>query len=599
VVDRNGQRKRRVLVAESTRSGLRVDLRWVGASHEKIRAREAHHELRHGVVQVERYGSNELGCGCSQHSCDPCLQSQRLPCDPIYSSVVVPIVVPIVVEPIVIEHRLVVTNFEPGLAVSALFLDTTQVDIAGKGMPAFELRKQKDLLNMVRLTIASFALFLLPTCLCESSAKADTVGDCIAIEFSADGFQECETMHRTTDQAIEQGWVVRRFDTKRDPHVALRWQIQSVPTTILVRNGREMDRILGPVDYRELSRRMTTASSVDSMKDRTRNEPFVRSQSPTNNLTTINLASNALVSNAGRGGSNTNFESTNRALGDERTYPATNPRTASVSPGSPRDSTVRIRIEEAQQDSVGTGTVIDMVNGEALVLTCGHLFRDNQGQAKITIETFIKGQTQAYPATLVDFQAKDMDIGLVAFRPASPVPVARLIPRSRKLEEGQSVTSWGCNRGADPTRMDSRITKLNRYLGAPNVETDGLPVEGRSGGGLFDDRGELIGVCYAADPSLKEGLYSAADVVYIQLEKLGLQRLFNERQESSGVVTAVATEPVSPPLNRAMNIEASNPPGSPVEMTVLLRDRNGKQERFDIVQPSEQLLQAMRQSARR
>jgi hypothetical protein len=445
---------------------------------------------------------------------------------------------------------------------------------------------------MVRLVIASFVLFLLHACFNQSTAIADTVGDCIAIEFSADGFKECDAMHRTTDQAIEQGWVVRRFDTKQDSHVAMRWQIQSVPTTILIRNGREMDRILGPVDYRELSRRMTTASSADSMKDRNRDMPFVRSQSP-NGISpppqaSTSLASNTLASNAGRSTPNTNFESANRSFDRGRSNPTS----------SPRESTVRIRIEEAQQDSVGTGTVIDMVNGEALVLTCGHLFRDNQGQAKITIETFINGQTQAYPATLVDFQAKDMDIGLVAFRPASPVPAARLIPRNRKLEEGQAVTSWGCNRGADPTRLDSRITKLNRYLGAPNVETDGLPVEGRSGGGLFDDQGELIGVCYAADPSLKEGLYSAADVVYFQLEKLGLQRLFNERSASNAIAAGTA-DATSPSLNRALNLESSNQPASPVEMTVLLRDRNGKQERLDITQPSDQLLQAMRQSARR
>ena len=419
-----------------------------------------------------------------------------------------------------------------------------------------------------------------------SPASASSTGDCIAIEFMAEGSPQCEEMHRTTEQAIKNGWVIRRIDTKREPHIALRWHITNVPTTVLVRNGREVDRILGPIAYSDLQKRLTAASSVDSVRDslvrhrdRMENEPpIIRGQSP---FGLIPMANAEVLSN-----SPTN--SFNPSSSIQRDPPSLgNPIDSLRIQSDPQGATVRIRVEEPRHDSVGTGTIIDSHNGESLVLTCGHLFRENQGQTKITVETFLGGQVQTYPATLIDFQAKDMDIGLIAFRPNAATPVARLIPKNRSMTEGQPVFSWGCDRGALPSRRDSRITKLNRYLGAANVEVDGEPVEGRSGGGLFDERGELIGVCYAADPELKEGLYNAADVVYFELAKLGLQRLFNDRTDApqtQSIAKATDTRPV------AMAIP---------EMTVILRGRDGKQEQLTIPQPSPQLLQALRESTRR
>lgn len=402
----------------------------------------------------------------------------------------------------------------------------------------------------------------------------------------AEGSPQCEEMHRTTEQAIKNGWVIRRIDTKREPHIAMRWHITNVPTTVLVRNGREVDRILGSIAYPDLQKRLTAASSVDSVRDsldrhrdRMENEPpIIRGQSP---FGLIPMANAAVLSNSAT-------NSLNLSSSIQREPPSLKNQLDPLRIQSdPQGATVRIRVEEPRHESVGTGTIIDSHNGEALVLTCGHLFRENQGQTKITVETFLGGQVQTYPATLIDFQAKDMDIGLIAFRPNAATPVARLIPKNRTLTEGQPVFSWGCDRGALPSRRDSRITKLNRYLGAANVEVDGEPVEGRSGGGLFDERGELIGVCYAADPELKEGLYNAADVVYFELAKLGLQRLFNDRTD------APLTQSIAKATNTTPDAAAMQ------EMTVIWRGRDGKQEQLNIPQPSPQLLQALRESTRR
>ena len=424
--------------------------------------------------------------------------------------------------------------------------------------------------------------------------NAGSTGDCIAIEFMSDGNKLCEEMHRTTEQAIREGWVVRRIDTKREPHVSMRWQINTVPTTVLVRNGREIDRILGPIAYPELQRRLSAASSVDSVRsstdrhrDRVDSEsPIVRGQTPFDMIPVATAIAN----------SSTIANSTRALLSNQRDPPSLREANEPARlPSDPQGATVRIRVEEPTQESVstGTGTIIDSHNGEALVLTCGHLFRDYQNQAKITVETFLDGQIQSYPATLIDFQANEMDIGLIAFRSNANIPVARLIPKNRSLTEGQRVFSWGCDRGALPSRRDSQINKLNRYAGAANVEVDGEPEVGRSGGGLFDERGELIGVCYAASPVYKEGLYNAAEVVYFELAKLGLQRLFNERTDtqptpSNPAIAKSNSPPIGPPNSATMP-----------EMTVILRGRDGNQEKIEIAQPSPQLLQALRDSTRR
>jgi hypothetical protein len=426
---------------------------------------------------------------------------------------------------------------------------------------------------------------------------ADSVGDCIAIEFTSRGCSRCQEMHRSTDGAIQAGWVVRRFDMQQDAHMASRWQISSVPTTILVRNGREVDRILGAVSYRELSQRLIAASSADSLRlqspsepaaeatksNRRENDAIVRGQSP---AIGIPMATSLALASASHVDSNR----------PERRRPNVDPCMA----------TVRIRVEDTHNESVGTGTIIDSFQGEALVLTCGHLFRESQGKAPITVETFFGGQIQKYTATLIDFQAKEVDIGLLSFRPVQEIAPVKLIPITKKLSEGQRVFSIGCDRGAPPSRIDSQVSKLNRYMGPPNVEVTGQPVEGRSGGGLFDDQGQLIGVCYAADPSLNEGLYNAADVVYQQLSKLGLQRLFNQEvaPPAAGLVSnSTNQDPSGRDRHPGLTPSPASQPqlaanGTP-EMTVILKDSAGRQEYMHIRQPSPDLLQAVRDNYQR
>ena len=54
-------------------------------------------------------------------------------------------------------------------------------------------------------------------------------------------------------------------------------------------------------------------------------------------------------------------------------------------------SSVRIRVDDPAGRSFGTGTIIDSRSGEALIITCGHLFRDSKGQGPVTVDLFTAG----------------------------------------------------------------------------------------------------------------------------------------------------------------------------------------------------------------
>jgi hypothetical protein len=153
---------------------------------------------------------------------------------------------------------------------------------------------------------------------------------------------------------------------------------------------------------------------------------------------------------------------------------------------------------------------------------------------------------------VVDYNL-DRDIGLVSIRPGAEVHVAPIAPAQTVVERGDRVTSVGCNQGKDPTALATRVTNVDRYQGPPNIEAGGAPIEGRSGGGLFNSAGQLIGVCFAADYEGNEGLYTALDSIHDELDHLGLSDIYrglaatapaNDQVASQQPLPTTATPPV-------------------------------------------------------
>ncbi|MGH6961974.1 MAG: S1 family peptidase, partial [Dongiaceae bacterium] len=203
------------------------------------------------------------------------------------------------------------------------------------------------------------------------------------------------------------------------------------------------------------------------------------------------------------------------------------------------DATVRLKVEDASGWGVGTGTIIDThldeasQQYEALVLTCGHLFKTTDGKGKIEVELFTAGAKSPVPGELLDYD-EHLDVALVSIWPGakvSPVPVAAASHVVRPQDE---VFTVGCSSGQEPTVERSKIHAVNRYANRPNLTVGGRPAQGRSGGGLFNAAGELIGVCNADDPQDGEGIYAGLAAVHGQLDKFNLQALY-QREETMPV----------------------------------------------------------------
>jgi thiol-disulfide isomerase/thioredoxin len=380
----------------------------------------------------------------------------------------------------------------------------------------------------------------------------------LLLHFSAAGCPHCLAVLPDLQQLSDAGWIIRQVDIHQERILAERWKIASTPTTIVLHAGQEIARISGKIDPVQLTAAYRPAAS--------------RAPEPPPTVGTPVEA----ISERGHGVSS-------------------RPRT----PVDPMTVSVRIRIEDGSSISYGTGTIIDQHQDEALVLTCGHLFRQLGENASVSVDVPQPQGFATTPASVIDFRCDDSDIGLIAFRTECPLPVAPLMPRGILLREGQSVCSVGCDHGANPSRRNSHITKLNRFLGPANVEVAQAPVQGRSGGGLFNDSGQLIGVCYAADHELDEGLYSGPEVVYQQLERLGLRRLYESPSNPTPsqaweetwqrAVQQAATTLDAAPSNRV--------PRAATSLTLSIRDDAGSEQRFLIPNPSPELLQRLQSQA--
>jgi S1-C subfamily serine protease len=228
-------------------------------------------------------------------------------------------------------------------------------------------------------------------------------------------------------------------------------------------------------------------------------------------------------------------------------------------------ATARLKVEDAQGSSWGTGTVIDCRQGEALILTCGHIFRDSQGAGRIEVDCFAPGGPRGVAGQVVSWDLK-RDLALVSiFTDAALVPV-RVGGTDRGTTAGESVATVGCNGGADPTIHHSRITAVDKYLGPANVQVAGQPVQGRSGGGLFAVDGTLIGVCNAADPADNEGLFAALPTIHEQLEEAGLAFVYRNVYPSGGLDAVAATGPGG----------SAHVPAMPAEMPAVAFDRRDR-----------------------
>lgn len=359
-----------------------------------------------------------------------------------------------------------------------------------------------------------------------TSAKAE---DNVLLDFRADWCGPCRQMDSTVESLIAAGYPVRRVNVDQERALATRFGVQGIPCFVMVVNGREVDRAVGVTDQSRLEA-MFSRNGVGA------GASVVRGQSPGANL----LASSAIPFPAtDRNGSirgalphpsrvqtddipTTDVAANNIAANTAAAAepPAENSRNEKLLRAS-----VRLRIEDENGFSRGSGTIIDSRSGEALIVTCGHMFRDAAKNGHIWVDLFGSGAPQGVPGHLIDYDMKS-EVGLIRIATTFPVQAACLAPPDYRVHSGDQVVSMGCDGGADATARETHVTSIDRYVGAPNLQVAFQPVQGRSGGGLFTPDGQVVGVCYAADPEANEGLFASLPALREELDRMGLSFVY-------------------------------------------------------------------------
>lgn len=404
--------------------------------------------------------------------------------------------------------------------------------------------------------------------------------------FTSDNCPACRSVRPSVQRLVAAGYPVSTINIDREPDLARQFRIQAIPTFVLMRDGEELERITEaasqsrlvqmfsqvappaqvagsavPADGRlqraqspagrggfQLPRPFASLARGFGQKRAPEEESLVQiEQSPAATEFAPPAPSTAEaeppVPSASfaatpapperrgfteetpvrpRGADVGSAPRTERELGATRLE---SPANGTSLRRRALSATVRLRVDDLSGHAIGTGTIIDTHGGESLVITCGHLFRDSSGRGRIAVDVFVDGAARTVPGTLIRYDL-DRDLGFVAIPAMSQDAVMKVAPAGYPLERGQTVFSVGCDQGQDPSVRDSRITGIDRYVGAPNIEVAGQPVEGRSGGGLFSADGYLIGVCNAADKRDNEGVFASLPAVQWELDRIGQRRIY-------------------------------------------------------------------------
>ena len=358
------------------------------------------------------------------------------------------------------------------------------------------------------------------------------VGQTVLFDFYTDQCGPCREMNPTVQALAKAGYPVQRINAGQNRELAARYGIYKVPCFVMVVNGNEVGRILGKTSYGNLEQLCQAGAAA--------------SHTPPSPSAPAYLANNAFGPPAA-----------SAVLQPALPMPAAAAPApaAGLSDAALLAVSVRLRVKDPDGNSCGSGTIIDSRGDEALVLTCGHIFRDSQGKGEITVELFQSGKAQPTVGRLISYDL-GRDVALVAIRTPGPVTVARVAPSNYQVQPGAAVASVGCNHGDDPTVRRTEVARLNRFNGPPNLQVTDQPVEGRSGGGLFTQEGYVIGVCIFADPSTQQGTYAAPAAIYTELDQNHLAAVYSPTQESpirlpgettSSAIAAVPTPPAALP----------------------------------------------------
>ncbi|MCR9197468.1 MAG: trypsin-like peptidase domain-containing protein [Planctomycetaceae bacterium] len=374
--------------------------------------------------------------------------------------------------------------------------------------------------------------------------------DVLLLDFYASYCQPCRDMVPVLQRMAKDQYPIRKVDIEHQPELSRRFKVTRIPTLIILVEGREAKRFTGLTSEDQLRAAMNDArQQLQARRADQRRDAVVREPRPE----PADVASAAASAEEEPGGFRGLIDRMKRGLGGQT--PSSDPDYRGQSPelnalstaDAAMESTVRVRLIDGNMRDFGTGTIVHSDKGQSTILTCAHIFKGVSGKAAVVVDVFRDGEVLKYPATVVGGD-HNSDVAFLTIQNASPLPTSP-IAQQLVLRPNDPVFSIGCNNGDLPTRLNMNVVEINRYEGPENVVCTLDPVQGRSGGGLFNTSGELVGVCSGAFRKEKQGLYSGVQPVLQLADRSGLDYLIKRPTESFSQPAAdslIAADPTNP-----------------------------------------------------
>ncbi|WP_437191882.1 thioredoxin domain-containing protein [Planctomicrobium sp. SH527] len=377
----------------------------------------------------------------------------------------------------------------------------------------------------------------------------------VVYDFTATWCGPCQQVAPVVEKLQREGLPIVKVDVDQHPEMQSRFGVQSIPTFILVIDGKEVDRSTGRMSESELRRmaaRVPTPSQGNAQPAPSQTRP---------GLIPIDLGSPAPLARPAPAPVNppaveeTRVAETEQkrattlrdllpfgrkdktetqpevvrgndsVVGNSAQGSASVAANAESGPVDPMKASVRIRVITNGRIDLGSGTVVSSQPGISQILTCAHIFNGFNDDSRIEVDVFENGRPSQFLARLVKFD-KDSDLGLISIPTTTPVSTAKVATVTNNPKVSDEVAAIGCSGGDEPTRQQARVTDIDKYEGPHNLLCTGVPVRGRSGGGLFNRQGDIVGVCSAADEKDQRGFYSGLLAMHKLLDQCSLAHLY-------------------------------------------------------------------------
>lgn len=350
------------------------------------------------------------------------------------------------------------------------------------------------------------------------------------LDFTAKWCGPCQSVAPVVERLHRKGYPIRKIDIDKSPELAQRYGVQSIPQFILVIDGKPAKRLVGPQSEKTLLNLMAQIPKAppEASAEEQEESAVARDDRPSwrrgipipflgksqeierEDIETIRGQNDETANESSIGKGSTE-------IAEERGPLTFDPMAASV----------RLRVNQGGTINFGTGTVIESRTSRTLVISCGHIFRGINSNTLIDVDYFDGQDKTTFKGKLLRYDEK-ADVGLIVVQTDRLLPTIQISTDPTLIRAKDLVSSVGCGNGNPPTRWQMFVKTIDQFVGSSIIECTHAPLSGRSGGGLFNRRGELIGICMAADRERDSGLYAGLKEIHKLLDSVALTSLYQK-----------------------------------------------------------------------